>query len=367
MKVINSGNRYEIYSDDLKTYDELPSKTYKVTFNPMSGYSLIKVDDFESTEPVVYGDRTSKIDKVFNAYTHMNRSLGIILSGDKGIGKSLFTQMLAKEANNIGLPVILVTNAYPGIADFIDSIQQEVLVLFDEFEKVFSNEDGHDNSQNKLLSLFDGLSQQKRIYAITINKMYNVSEFMINRPGRFHYHFRFEYPDAEEITTYMHDKLDSAYYNQISKVISFSRRMSLNYDCLRAIATELNFGTPFTDAIQDSNILNIENKAYDIECHIDGLPPIKKSQTLDMFANSVTFRTETDDDIVINITLDTTKSEISGESLIFTGEGVDVNAYTYLDSDDNDYERINTLCEKINCHKVIVTPQKVKTYGFNAY
>ena len=47
MKVINSGNRYEIYNDDLKTYDKLPSKTYKVTFNPMSGYSLIKVDDFE--------------------------------------------------------------------------------------------------------------------------------------------------------------------------------------------------------------------------------------------------------------------------------------------------------------------------------
>ena len=297
----------------------------------------------------------------------MNRSLGVILSGDKGIGKSLFAQMLAKEANNIGLPVILVTNAYPGIADFIDSIQQEVLVLFDEFEKVFSNEDDQDNSQNKLLSLFDGLSQQKRIYAITINKMYNVSEFMINRPGRFHYHFRFEYPDAEEITTYMHDKLDPAYYNQISKVISFSRRMSLNYDCLRAIATELNFGTPFTDAIQDLNILNIQDKTYDIECHIDGLPTIKTYNTLDMFSSSVTFRIGTDDDITIQITLDTTKAEISGESLIFTGEGMDINAYTYLDSDDKDYERINTLCENINCRKIVLTPQKVKTYGFDNY
>ena len=67
------------------------------------------------------------------------------------------------------------------------------------------------------------------------------------------------------------------------------------------------------------------------------------------------------------ITLDTTKAEISGESLIFTGEGMDINAYTYLDSEDKDYERINTLCENINCHKVVLTPKKVKTYGFNAY
>lgn len=366
MKVINSGNSYEIYDDNLQTFDQLPAKTYKVTFNPMTGYSLISVSDFETTEPIIYGDRMKKIDKVFNAFDHTNRSLGVILSGDKGIGKSLFTQILSTEANKKNLPVILVTNAYPGIADFLDTIEQECLILFDEFDKVFTSKENEKNSQNQLLSLFDGLSQQKRIYAITINKLYNVSEFMINRPGRFHYHFRFEYPNAQEITTYMTDKLGKEYHSQIPKVVSFSRKMSLNYDCLRAIATELNFGSSFSEAIQDLNILNVENKRYDVECEIPNLPRLKISPALDMFADQIKFEIDTIDEIELTFTLQTSKAITVGESLVYEPDTIQLSARTYLDDDDDDYERVTELCKTLECQQIVITPQKVKTYGFNA-
>ena len=47
MKVINYGSKYEIYPDDLKTHDKLPTGTYEILFNQMSGLSLSKVSNFK--------------------------------------------------------------------------------------------------------------------------------------------------------------------------------------------------------------------------------------------------------------------------------------------------------------------------------
>ena len=79
---------------------------------------------------------------------------------------------------------------------------------------------------------------------------------MINRPGRFHFHFRFEYPTADEVRNYLTDKIDKKYFSEINKVVSFSRKIKLNYDCLSAIALELNEGEKFEETIKDLNIIN---------------------------------------------------------------------------------------------------------------
>ena len=50
------------------------------------------------TEAKIYGVHTEKVFKVLNSFEKVNRSLGVILSGDKGIGKSLFAKLLAIEA-----------------------------------------------------------------------------------------------------------------------------------------------------------------------------------------------------------------------------------------------------------------------------
>lgn len=263
MKVINYGNTFEIYENELQTYDSLPAQTYLVKFHPMAGFSLKRVSDFVQKEEKLYGSHTQKITKVMDAFKKQDRSLGVILSGDKGIGKSLFTQLLAEEAVKQGMPVILVTDNYPNIAEFIEKITQECLVLFDEFEKVFPQK-GDGATQDSMLGLFDGTSQEKRLYAITVNDLHKVSSFMINRPGRFHYHIRFAYPSPAEIREYLEDKVSPEYHSEIKVVEIFSRKVKLNYDCLRAIAFELDNGHTFADAIQDLNILNTESQRYDV-------------------------------------------------------------------------------------------------------
>lgn len=263
MKVINYGNTYEIYENELNTYDQLPAKTYLVKFNPMMGFSLKEVSDYELKEEKLYGTHIEKIEKVLRSFSLQERSLGVILSGDKGIGKSLFTQLLAIESINSGMPVILVNDNYPNVAEFIDKISQKCLVLFDEFEKVFPQK-GEGETQDYMLGLFDGTSQHKRLYAITVNDVHKLSPFMVNRPGRFHYHIRFEYPTPAEIREYLTDKVSPEYHSEITAVELFSRKVKLNYDCLRAIAFELEVGNTFADAIQDLNILNTDSQWYDV-------------------------------------------------------------------------------------------------------
>lgn len=79
----------------------------------------------------------------------------------------------------------------------------------------------------------------KKLFLITCNEIRKLNDYLINRLSRFHYHFRFNYPSYKEIREYLHDKLEERYYGKIEGVVAFSRKVNLNYDCLRTIAYEI--------------------------------------------------------------------------------------------------------------------------------
>lgn len=288
MKAINIGTRYEIYDDSLKAFDRLPAKTYVVRFAQMMGFFLEEHTDLEIGEKI-YGIHTEKAAKVLNTFTQFDRNLGVILSGNKGIGKSLFAKLLATKAVEAGLPVIIVDKFTPGIASYIESIEQEVVILFDEFDKTFGNIKAGEHEadpQSGLLSLFDGIAQGKKLFIITCNELHRLNDYLVNRPGRFHYHFRFDYPSPAEVRDYLHDKLGSQFQSEIEKVALFSKKVNLNYDCLRAIAFELSTGGPFETVIQDLNIINTRNERYNLTLHFSsGITMTARDYQLDLFDN----------------------------------------------------------------------------------
>ena len=262
MKIIQTGSKHKIFDDNIKSYDKLPAGTFDVDYNPQEGCYLVRRPDISVLEKP-YGIHIEKADKVMESFKAFPRNLGVILSGDKGIGKSMFARLVCIRSLELGYPVIVVDACYPGVARFIDSIDQECVILFDEFDKTFrSNRD--DDDQAALLSLFDGVSTGKKLFIVTCNELYSLNNFIINRPGRFHYHFRFNYPSPEDVREYLTDKLDPQYYVHIDKVVEFSGKISLNYDCLRAIAFELNNGNSFAEAIADLNIMTTEDEEYKV-------------------------------------------------------------------------------------------------------
>jgi hypothetical protein len=292
MKIVNTGNVYRIYGDDLKTYDSLPAKAYIVQFHPLSGFYLEEYPLVEVTEKI-YGPHMQKADKVLNAYKRFDRNLGVILSGNKGIGKSITAKLIAHKALKENLPVIIINTYINGIADYLTSINQECLFMFDEFDKTFAasanvrNNDDNSGPQSTLLTLFDGLCGGKKLFVVTCNDLSRLNDYLVNRPGRFHYHFRFDYPSKDEIVEYMKDKLKPEYYGEINKVTNFATKVDINYDCLRAIAFEINYGATFEDAIKDLNIINVDEYCYKVYAILnDGSKTTQYRLRLDLFNNS---------------------------------------------------------------------------------
>lgn len=163
MNIVHTGNRFQVYGDDVKTYKELPIGTYTIGFHPQMGIWLSVHNNLQIGEEKVYGSHGHKVEKVFNSFDKSERNFGIILSGKKGIGKSLFARMIADAAIKREMPVIVVDSPIPGISNFLSSIEQEVVIIFDEFEKTFARNDDGD-PQVGLLSLFDGIDNGKKLF-----------------------------------------------------------------------------------------------------------------------------------------------------------------------------------------------------------
>ena len=296
MKIISNGNRFEIFPNNISMYEKLPPKYYSVNFDPQGGGLYLSLHpDLELTEDKIYGVSQSKVDKVFRTFDKYERNLGVILSGDKGIGKSLTAKMMCMKGISLGYPVILVNRAYEGISDFIGNMDQELIVLFDEFDKtytemkesIYTSKNTDTSKQTSLLGLFDGIYPGKKLFIITCNDLFNLNDYLLNRTGRFHYHFRFDYPSDDDIRSYMKDKIDPEYYGEIEEVIQFSKRVDLNYDSLRSIAFELNMGESFKEAIQDLNIVNIDEVEYDVELHLKNGEVINQQRMrLDLFSDN---------------------------------------------------------------------------------
>lgn len=311
MKAISTGNIFEIYDDNLLTYDQLPVQAYTVRFSKLKGFFLEKHADMEIRESKIYGKHVLKVQKVLNAFDNTDRNLGVILSGAKGIGKSLFAKLLSLEAMQKGHPVIIIDTYYPGIASYIESIEQETVVLFDEFDKTFGEvraSDGEASPQTGLLSLFDGISSGRKLYVITCNNLRSLNEYLINRPGRFHYHFRFDCPEAEEVREYLRDKIIPEWHGEIESIVSFARKVDLNFDCLRAIAFEINMGTPFKEAIKDLNIIHIDLETYIVKVRFKNGVTLKSGyERLDLFGDEAIFVSMYNDqnDNILDVEFDT--------------------------------------------------------------
>lgn len=327
--IISTGNTFRIYDSTVETYSELPLGTYKVRFHPQAGYSLERVADLTVGEEKVYGTHDSRLRRIFNTYDRFDRSMGVILSGDKGMGKSLLDRMIATEAiKNRNLPVVIVDCDAPGIADFIDMLG-EAVVIFDEFEKNFPQH-GDDNRQHQFLGLFDGASSQRRLYIVTVNDLFHLSGYLINRPGRFHYHLRFDYPDADQTRQYLNDQAPGAIPSEVEKAVAFSRKVNLNFDHLRAIAFELDNQEIFADVIGELNIKRVGQPTYKVEVKMSCGTEFTRHESFDLFTPDDGDSTEEtlviyDRSHHIGLSFDVSQARATGNHLTIPVDAVTVN------------------------------------------
>jgi hypothetical protein len=175
-------------------------------------------------------------DRVIRTFLSRPAATGVMLTGEKGSGKTLLTKNIAIELAKQGIPTIVINAPWHGdkFNSFIQTITQPCAILFDEFEKTYDRDE-----QEAILTLLDGVFPSKKLFMLTTNDKYRVDFHMRNRPGRIFYMLDFKGLDSEFIREYCQDNLENK--GHIEKIVSIASLFSeFNFDMLKALVEEMN-------------------------------------------------------------------------------------------------------------------------------
>lgn len=249
-------------SDALKVSPELPVGRYTINVAPMQPITLVKAPAFKLPEKF-YGDVEGIAARIIRTFNARTKSTGVLLHGVKGAGKSLTAQLVSTWiAEQFEIPTIMVRydQLLPEIVEFIDNIDTPCMVFFDEFDKV-ENEGEH----NRLLGMLDGTSANKKLFVLTANDIWKVSEHIRSRPGRVYYSIDYPGLSVEAITAYCKDKLYNQDYLDEVKVVSIMSG-KFSFDMLSALVEECNrFECSPREAARWLNLeISLDKGMYDV-------------------------------------------------------------------------------------------------------
>lgn len=267
---LKNGNRYRVTTDDaLDLHETLPVGTYFVRFSMDFGFYLESTDDFR-TPNTIYGSTERDAERILKTFEQRSGSTGCLLCGSKGSGKTLLAKLIASKAAEKNIPTLIVNAPFQGdnFNTFLATITQEVVVVFDEFEKVYEKDD-----QKGLLTILDGVVGNKKLYVMTANDLYRIEAHLKNRPGRFYYLMEFKGVTQEFIREYC--ELNLVNQDYIEKIVILSTLFyEFNFDMLQALVEECNrFGEDPTDA---AKYLNVKPETgtkndYNVSLEINGV------------------------------------------------------------------------------------------------
>lgn len=268
---LRSGDTYRVAANnaiDLRT--ELPANNFIIKKCSQTGELYLEEIGAFKIPSKLYGSTKNKAQRIIRTYRERSTNTGILLVGEKGSGKSLLAKVICEDAE---IPVIVVNNNYSGdtFCKLLQNIEQECVVLFDEFEKTykrFENGEGEVSTQEEILTLLDGVYCSKKLFIFTSNSKWGIDEHMRNRPGRIYYFLEFEGIEESLAKEYCEENLkNKEWLPRIHNVMQAFPR--LNFDMLQALVEETNRYNE--DPVELLQLLNIKPE---FEANTDYVPEL---------------------------------------------------------------------------------------------
>ncbi len=266
---IRQGSRLSVSDDaNLEVHRTLPVGNYTVKLNPMTGFYLEAVDPFPNLGKI-YGNTMKYANRIMATFKDRPNTTGVLLSGEKGSGKTLLAKIISQMAAAEGYPTLTINQCLHGedFNKFIQDIDVPAIIVFDEFEKIYDDE-----SQQSLLTLFDGMYPTKKLFVMTCNDKWRIDSHMRNRPGRIFYSLDFSGLDMDFIREYCQDNLKNK--EDIESVCRASVLFSqFNFDMLKALVEEMNrYNEPAQDAMLMLNAKpqSSDSAVYDVSVSVNG-------------------------------------------------------------------------------------------------
>lgn len=248
-----SGNMYAL-SEISHQEPSLPAGVYRLEFNQLLGsFYLEHVQDRFDFPYKIYGVETSFIQRVKRSWENTQTNMGVLLNGLKGTGKTVTAELIC---NKLELPVILIQKPYEGLVSFLNSIQQDVIVFIDEYDKIF------DRYNNSLLSIMDGVfrTDSRKMFLLTTNEL-SIEKNMLQRPSRIRYIKSYTDLTLDVIIEIVNDKLIHKHLRDCT-IKMISELPIITMDLVKAVVEEVNIHEE--DPAMFKDIFNVQGDQSDI-------------------------------------------------------------------------------------------------------
>lgn len=199
--------------------------------------------------------------------------------------------LLGNVAIDNKLPVYMLYGKYPEesitqIITFMSRLRNCVIFM-DEFGKMIDT-----RTQNLFLTMLSDLNDTKKIFVLTENNRYEISKYILDRPGRIKYFLEFTKIPESTLLDYLKDfDIKEDFYNDILKL--YSKVNEFSFDHIKAIVNEhLKYpNESLTDIINIINapslrkqsfleIVTVMKKPDNKECQIVSGTTIYKKNTI---------------------------------------------------------------------------------------
>ena len=260
---LKRGSVYSQTEGNFQILDLLDNGIFQINQDPQTGeLFLVRIADNFHFGFKLYGLDNRLITHVIDTYYKqpVKRNLGVLLNGAKGTGKTVTAKVLS---NELGLPVILCERPYPGLSNFLASINQDCIFFFDEFEKNFRMkcDDGEDCAGEDLLSIMDGVynANHCHVFLLTTNEL-KVNDNLISRPSRIRYLKSFgDVVDKKILEEFIDENLNYPEYKD--EIMEFIDTLTMaTIDIVKSIVEEVNIHNCGIASFKD--FFNVKEAVY---------------------------------------------------------------------------------------------------------